>query len=180
MILCDNKYKYGSFFLAGKENLENIEKGKFINLSKVSPKKIKNVLFIRIKEYEILNDSKEIENIKDITYKDGIFNDGEIDVFVKIEEKPKTEEKIEEVKNSNIQSEEESFTSLKQLTTFSTDFIIFICVTKKSKIKTFETRNNNMNTSNQRKFFYFILLDRDGNDMQCLVIIKQLINSMTL
>ena len=170
MTLCDNKYKYGAFFLAGKENLENLEKGKFIHLSEVSPKKIKNSFFIRIKEYEILSDSKEIENVKDITYKDGNFFDGEIDIFGEeggVEEKPKTEEKIEEVKNSNIPLEEDAYTSLKQLTTFSRDFIIFIRVTKKSEIKTFETRNNNMNSSNQGKLFYFIVLDRDGNEMQC-------------
>jgi replication factor A1 len=61
---------------------------------------------------------------------------------------------------------EDAYTSLKQLTTFSRDFIIFVRVTKKSEIKTFETRNNNMGSS-QGKLFYFIVLDRDGNEMQC-------------
>ena len=62
---------------------------------------------------------------------------------------------------------EDAYTSLKQLTTFSRDFIIFIRVTKKSEIKTFETRNNSMGTGSQGKLFYFIVLDRDGNEMQC-------------
>ena len=172
MTLCDNEYKYGSFFLACTEKVENIEKGNIIHLKEVSPKKIKAAFFIRIKEYEILEESAEIENTKDINYNDGIFKDGEgNDIFEKREKVEKLEkvtipEKIEE-KDSNIPMEEDAYTSLKQLTTFSRDFIIFIRVTKKSEIKTFETRNNNMNSSNQGKLFYFIVLDRDGNEMQC-------------
>ena len=190
MTLCDDQYKYSSFFLAAKENLDNLEKGKFIHLTEISNKIIKNNLFIRLKEYEILSDSKEIENVKDITYKDGIFREGEIDIFAEednilqekpitqdnpteekknniLQKKPTTQGNPTEEKESNIPLEEDAYTSLKQLTTFSRDFIIFIRVTKKSEIKTFETRNNNMNSSNQGKLFYFMVLDRDGNEMQC-------------
>jgi hypothetical protein len=103
MTLCDDQYKYSSFFLAAKENLDNLEKGKFIHLTEIANKKIKNNFFIRLKEYEILSDSKEIENVKDITYKDGIFKDGETDIFVEeddnLQEKLNTQEKtIEEKK----------------------------------------------------------------------------------
>jgi replication factor A1 len=153
--------------------VENLEKGKIIHIKEVSPKKIKASFFIRIKDYEILEKSAEIENSKDINYNDGIFKDGEgNDIFETKEEKvEKAEniiipEKIEE-KNNTIPMEEDAYTSLKQLTTFSRDFIIFVRVTKKSEIKIFETRNNNMNSSNQGKLFYFIVLDRDGNEMQC-------------
>ena len=173
MTLCDNEYKYCSFFLACTEKVENLEKGKIIHIKEVSPKKIKASFFIRIKDYEILEKSAEIENAKDINYNDGIFKDGEgNDIFETKEEKvEKAEniiipEKIEE-KNNTIPMEEDAYTSLKQLTTFSRDFIIFVRVTKKSEIKIFETRNNNMNSSNQGKLFYFIVLDRDGNEMQC-------------
>ena len=173
MTLCDNEYKYCSFFLACTEKVENFEKGKIIHIKEVSPKKIKASFFIRIKDYEILEKSAEIENAKDINYNDGIFKDGEgNDIFETKEEKvEKAEniiipEKIEE-KNNTIPMEEDAYTSLKQLTTFSRDFIIFVRVTKKSEIKIFETRNNNMNSSNQGKLFYFIVLDRDGNEMQC-------------
>ena len=171
MTLCDDQYKYSSFFLAAKENLDNLEKGKFMHLTEISNKKIKNNFFIRLKEYEILSDSKEIENVKDITYKDGIFKDGETDIFAEeddnLQEKLNNQEKTIEEKKSIIPLEEDAYTSLKQLTTFSRDFIIFIRVTKKSEIKVFETRNNNMNSSNQGKLFYFMVLDRDGNEMQC-------------
>ena len=168
MTLCDNEFKYSSFFLACTEKVEKLERGKIIHLNEVSPKKIKTSFFIRLKEYEILDDTPEIGNVKDITYEEGIFKDGEgNDIFEKKIEKTKTPVKITEEGNTNIPMEEDAYTSLKQLTTFSRDFIIFIRVTKKSEIKTFETRNNNMNSSNQGKLFYFIVLDRDGNEMQC-------------
>ena len=155
------------FFLACTETVENLEKGRIIHLTEVSPKPIKSSLYIRIKKYEILDDTFEIGNVKDIKEKEGVFKDPEgNNIFG---EKPqnllKTNEKEKE--NTDIPMAEDAYTSLKQLTTFSRDFIIFVRVTKKSEIKTFETRNNNMNSSNQGKLFYFIVLDRDGNEMQC-------------
>ena len=173
MTLCDNEYKYSSFFIASTEKIENLQKGKTIHLKEVSPKKIKTNFFIRLKDFEILEKSlPEIENAKQIKEEDGIFKDEEgNNIFENknIEDKKnlekKTQNKVDE--NSNIPMEEDAYTSLKQLTTFSRDFIIFVRVTKKSEIKTFETRNNNMNNLNQGKLFYFIVLDRDGNEMQC-------------
>jgi replication factor A1 len=167
MVLCDNEYKYNFFFLACTETVENLEKGRIIHLTEVSPKPIKSSLYIRIKKYEILDDTFEIGNVKDIKEKEGVFKDPEgNNIFG---EKPqnllKTNEKEKE--STDIPMAEDAYTSLKQLTTFSRDFIIFVRVTKKSEIKTFETRNNNMNSSNQGKLFYFIVLDRDGNEMQC-------------
>ena len=172
MTLCDNKYKFGSFFLAMMEGEQPVEKGKIIHLKEVSPKIIKNNLFIRIKKYEILDESVEIEDVKDIKEVNGIFKDEEgNDIFAKKEEneeKPKSSDiKMNEDNNSNIPMEEDAYTSLKQLTTFSRDFIIFVRVTKKSEIKVFETRNSSISGSNQGKLFYFIVLDRDGNEMQC-------------
>ena len=61
------------------------------------------------------------------------------------------------------------YTLLKELTTFSRDFIIFVRIIKKSEIKIFETRNiNNINIlTGQGKLFYFIVLDKEGTEMQC-------------
>ena len=169
--LCDNKYKYNSFFLSGLEEEDHLEKGKIIHLKEVSPKRIKTNLFIRIKKYNVLNDSIEIGKVKDLKLENGIFRDEEgNDIFEKkeeSEEKPKTLEKKMDEEISNIPMTEDAYTSLKQLTTFSRDFIIFVRVTKKSEIKVFETRNSSVNGTNQGKLFYFIVLDRDGNEMQC-------------
>ena len=165
MSLCDNEYKFNSFFLASNENMENLKKGKIIQLNEISTKKIKSSLFIRLKEFEILDDSPEIGNVKDIKEVNGIFQDEEgNNIFDK---KEQIMEPIINENNSNIPLEADAYTSLKQLTTFSRDFIIFVRVTKKSEIKVYETRNNNMNSINHGKLFYFIVLDKDGNEMQC-------------
>ena len=72
------------------------------------------------------------------------------------------------IKNEN-QNNKKYYTLLKELTTFSRDFIIFVRIIKKSEIKIFETRNvNNANIlTGQGKLFYFIVLDKEGNEMQC-------------
>jgi len=77
------------------------------------------------------------------------------------------------IKKNNINNNEINkkyiYTSLKELTTFSRNFIIFVRIIKKSEIKIFETRNtNNANIlTGQGKLFYFIVLDKEGNEMQC-------------
>ena len=48
------------------------------------------------------------------------------------------------------------YTSLKQLTTFSRDFIIFVRILKKSEIKVFNT--NNLNNPIDKVENFFILL----------------------
>ena len=158
MALCDQEYKFNSFFLASNEDIPDLKEGKIIHLKEVSPKKIKNSIFIRIKEYSILGESLEIPEVKEIKLED-------------LENSQTKEMDIEKKDTKNEETSkplsEDAYTSLKQLTTFSRDFIILIRVTKKSEIKTFETRNNNMGTGSQGKLFYFIVLDRDGNEMQC-------------
>ena len=152
--LCDQDYKFNSFFLASNESIPEIEEGKLIHIKEISPRKIKNSTFIRIKEYELIGEPLEIKEVKDIKIED----------LDKVENIPKKEIVNE---GSPMPLSEDAYTSLKQLTTFSRDFMILIRVTKKSEIKTFETRNNNMGTQSQGKLFYFIVLDRDGNEMQC-------------
>ena len=161
MALCDDEYKYNSFFLACNGTIENIDKGKIIHIKEISPKKIKTQFFIRLKEYEILeNPASETGNVKEIKEKDDNFEDEQgNDIFSTKEEKSSLNNDINKNKNENTNEnssmpmEEDAYTSLKQLTTFSRDFIIFVRVTKKSEIKTFETRNNNMNNSSQENYF---------------------------
>ena len=158
MALCDQEYKFNSFFLATSEGVPDLKEGKIIHLTEVSPKKIKNSTFIRIKEYSILGEPLEIPEVKEVKMED--FENSQ-PKEMEIEKKDtKTEETSKPLS-------EDAYTSLKQLTTFSRDFIILIRVTKKSEIKNFETRNNSMGTGSQGKLFYFIVLDRDGNEMQC-------------
>ena len=164
MSLCDLDYKLNSFFLASDKDIPDLQEGKLIHIKEVSPKKIKNSTFIRIKEYDILGDPLSLPEVKEIKIEDFPFSEKKENDDVKMSSPEKIERKSEE---GSMPLSEDAYTSLKQLTTFSRDFIIFIRVTKKSEIKTFETRNNSMGTGSQGKLFYFIVLDRDGNEMQC-------------
>ena len=164
MSLCDLDYKLNSFFLASDKDIPDLQEGKVIHIKEVSPKKIKNSTFIRIKEYDILGDPLSLPEVKEIKIEDFPFSKKKENDDVKMSSPMEIETKSEE---GSMPLSEDAYTSLKQLTTFSRDFIIFIRVTKKSEIKTFETRNNSMGTGSQGKLFYFIVLDRDGNEMQC-------------
>jgi replication factor A1 len=164
MSLCDLDYKLNSFFLASDKDIPDLQEGKLIHIKEVSPKKIKNSTFIRIKEYDILGDPLSLPEVKEIKIEDFPFSKKKENDDVKMSSPMEIETKSEE---GSMPLSEDAYTSLKQLTTFSRDFIIFIRVTKKSEIKTFETRNNSMGTGSQGKLFYFIVLDRDGNEMQC-------------
>ena len=164
MSLCDLDYKLNSFFLASDKDIPDLQEGKLIHIKEVSPKKIKNSTFIRIKEYDILGDPLSLPEVKEIKIEDFPFSKKKENDDVKMPSPMEIETKSEE---GSMPLSEDAYTSLKQLTTFSRDFIIFIRVTKKSEIKTFETRNNSMGTGSQGKLFYFIVLDRDGNEMQC-------------
>ena len=162
--LCDQDYKLNSFFLASDKDIPDLKEGTLIHLKEVTPKKIKNSTFIRIKEYEIIGDPQDLPEVKEIKMEDFPFSDKKEKSESKNFSPEKTDSKNED---SSLPLSDDAYTSLKQLTTFSRDFIIFVRVTKKSEIKTFETKNNNMGTSSQGKLFYFIVLDRDGNEMQC-------------
>ena len=164
MSLCDLDYKLNSFFLASDKDIPDLQEGKLIHIKEVSPKKIKNSTFIRIKEYDILGDPLSLPEVKEIKIEDFPFSKKKENDDVKMSSPMEIETKSEE---GSMPLSEDAYTSLKQLTTFSRDFIIFIRVTKKSEIKTFETRNNSIGTGSQGKLFYFIVLDRDGNEMQC-------------
>ena len=162
--LCDQDYKLNSFFLASDKDIPDLKEGTLIHLKEVTPKKIKKSTFIRIKEYEIIGEPQDLPEVKEIKMEDFPFSDKKEKSESKNFSPEKTDSKNED---SSLPLSDDAYTSLKQLTTFSRDFIIFVRVTKKSEIKTFETKNNNMGTSSQGKLFYFIVLDRDGNEMQC-------------
>ena len=162
--LCDQDYKLNSFFLASDKDIPDLKEGTLIHLKEVTPKKIKNTTFIRIKEYEIIGEPQDLPEVKEIKMEDFPFSEKKEKSESKNFSPEKTESKNED---SSMPLSDDAYTSLKQLTTFSRDFIIFVRVTKKSEIKTFETKNNNMGNSSQGKLFYFIVLDRDGNEMQC-------------
>ena len=164
MSLCDQESKFNSFFLASNEDIPGLKEGKLIHLKEISPKKIKNSMFIRIKEYELISEPFELKEVKEIKLED--ITQEENKIITNGEKEINSEKKEMEIEETPVTLSEDAYTSLKQLTTFSRDFIIFVRVTKKSEIKTFETRNNNMGSS-QGKLFYFIVLDRDGNEMQC-------------
>ena len=164
MSLCDQESKFNSFFLASNEDIPGLKEGKLIHLKEISPKKIKNSMFIRIKEYELISEPFELKEVKEIKLED--ITPEENKIITNGEKEINSEKKEMEIDETPVTLSEDAYTSLKQLTTFSRDFIIFVRVTKKSEIKTFETRNNNMGSS-QGKLFYFIVLDRDGNEMQC-------------
>ena len=164
MSLCDQEYKLNSFFLASDKDIPDLKEGKLLHIKEVSPKKIKNSTFIRIKEYEILGEPLTLPDVKEIKIEDFPFSEKKEKEEIKNSSSEKKETKTEE---GSMPLSEDAYTSLKQLTTFSRDFIIFVRVTKKSEIKTFETRNNSMGQGSQGKLFYFIVLDRDDNEMQC-------------
>lgn len=130
---------------------DNIEEISNINIEKVKNKKL------------ILDFDNVIKILKELkTYK-------------KIINKKTIKKKQNNIKISNdkeeINNEEKKviYTSIKELTTFSRDFILLVRIIKKSEIKVFETRNtNNSNIlTGQGKLFYFIVQDQEGNEMQC-------------
>ena len=157
MSLCDQDFKFNSFFLASNESIPELKEGKIIHIKEVSPRKIKNSIFSRIKDFNLLDSILPLNEVKEIKLED---------LNKPKQDSAKKKEMSIENEDSSLPLAEDAYTSLKQLTTFSRDFIILIRVTKKSEIKTFESRSNAMGT-NQGKLFYFIVLDRDGNEMQC-------------
>ena len=193
--LNDDKYKYGHFILMENEISSRLKSGDINNLKKIISKRVQSGLYIMIKELSIISSqSNNLPNVKMIIEKNNCFIDENgknveeskkniKENNKKIQDKKKeiksyvlNFDKIIEVlndftinKNKVINKGKKYYTLLKELTTFSRDFIIFVRIIKKSEIKVFETRN--INDSNiltgQGKLFYFTVLDKEGNEMQC-------------
>ena len=58
MSLSDQDYKCNSFFLASNESIPELKEGKIIHIKSISPRKLKNSTFIRIKDYELATNLK--------------------------------------------------------------------------------------------------------------------------
>ena len=172
--LCDNKYGFDGFLLNNPNNLEDLQKGKKIILKKITKKSIGDKLFIVLKDYEINSENPiDISEIKLLKQKNGNFLDDKENIILNFSNKNENQNNTRitpQNKNQNynnindVPMDEDAYTSLRQLTTFSNNFIILVRVTKKSEIKTFQGKNGN---GSQGKLFYFIVLDMDDNEMQC-------------
>ena len=143
----DKTLKYNGFLFTQINPNEDLKENSLINVELISPRlysRNQSRVFV-IKKYKILFEDLEINNLPEAT----LYKEENNDIIIT---NNNTETKFDD--SAMI------YTSLKQLTTFSRDFIIFVRILKKSEIKVFNTRQSG-------KFFYFIVLDKDENEMQC-------------
>ena len=143
----DKIFKYNGFLFTQINPNEDLKENSLINVELISPRlysRNQSRVFV-IKKYKILFEDLEMNNLPEAT----LYKEENNDIIIT---NNNTETKFDD--SAMI------YTSLKQLTTFSRDFIIFVRILKKSEIKVFNTRQSG-------KFFYFIVLDKDENEMQC-------------
>ena len=143
----DKTLKYNGFLFTQINPNEDLKENSLINVELISPRlysRNQSRVFV-IKKYKILFEDLEMNNLPEAT----LYKEENNDIIIT---NKNTETKYDD--------SELMYTSLKQLTTFSRDFIIFVRILKKSEIKVFNTRQSG-------KFFYFIVLDKDENEMQC-------------
>ena len=162
--LCDNIYKFTGFIIADHLNSTTLKKGDLINIQKIIPKKVKAGFYIIIRDYNIIeNNLISLSTTSTLKEKNGNFLDEAGNIIIRNNSCPILSDYF-----SDDDLEEVVYTPLKQLTTFSRDFVILVRILKKSEIKFFETRNNNnSNNGSQGKLFYFMVLDKEDNEMQC-------------
>ncbi len=143
----DKTLKYNGFLFTQINPNEDLKENSLINVELISPRlysRNQSRVFV-IKKYKILFEDLEMNNLPEAT----LYKEENNEILIT---NNNTETKYDD--------SEMIYTSLKQLTTFSRDFIIFVRILKKSEIKVFNTRQSG-------KFFYFIVLDKDENEMQC-------------
>ena len=143
----DKTLKYNGFLFTQINPNEDLKENSLINVELISPRlysRNQSRVFV-IKKYKILFEDLEMNNLPEAT----LYKEENNEIIIT---NNNTETKYDD--------SELMYTSLKQLTTFSRDFIIFVRILKKSEIKVFNTRQSG-------KFFYFIVLDKDENEMQC-------------
>ena len=148
-ILRDKISKYNGFLFSEINQKENLQNNTLIKIEMITPRITSmnpSRVFI-IKKYNIIYENININNLPEAKL---IKDDNN------------------EIINNNNNNDFQMYTSLKQLTTFSRDFIIYVRILKKSTIKIFNS-NNNINNPNKHtgKLFTFIVLDKDENEMQC-------------
>ena len=169
----DKSLKYNGFLFTNIIPNEEPKENSLINVKSISPRYISNNLnkvFI-IKKYKIILQYFNIDILpKAISFKElndttnqnnNINNNHNNDIIIDIKNDDNDYKNIK-----NISKDTPIYTSLNQLTTFSKDFIIYVRILKKSDIKLFNS--NNLNNRQVGKYFYFIVLDIDGNEMQCI------------
>ena len=169
----DKSLKYNGFLFTNIIPNEEPKENSLINVKSISPRYISNNLnkvFI-IKKYKIILQYFNIDILpKAISFKElndttnqnnNINNNHNNDIIIDIKNDDNDYKNIK-----SISKETPIYTSLNQLTTFSKDFIIYVRILKKSDIKLFNS--NNLNNRQVGKYFYFIVLDIDGNEMQCI------------
>ena len=148
-ILRDKISKYNGFLFSEINQKENLQNNTLIKIEMITPRITSmnpSRVFI-IKKYNTIYENININNLPEAKL---IKDDNN------------------EIIHYNNNNDFPMYTSLKQLTTFSRDFIIYVRILKKSSIKIFNS-NNNMNNPNKHtgKLFSFIVLDKDENEMQC-------------
>lgn len=167
LTLRDSKSKYNGFLIVPSDGSEEFIEKRLINVKSVMPKKMpkQSSRVFMIKVYSILPEIFEVQSpallIKDnegiLTYEDGTHISPQHD---EVEMIPTSLSHPPPPSESGIHSEE-TYTTLKFLTTFSRNFNILVRVTKKSEIKHFTQTGKK-----EGKLFYFIVLDKDGSEMQ--------------
>ena len=148
-ILRDKISKYNGFLFSEINQKENLQNNTLIKIEIITPRITSmnpSRVFI-IKKYNTIYENININNLPEAKL---IKDDNN------------------EIIHYNNNNDFPMYTSLKQLTTFSRDFIIYVRILKKSTIKIFNS-NNNINNPNKHsgKLFSFIVLDKDENEMQC-------------
>ena len=162
--LRDKNCKYNGFLFTELNPNEELNENTLINIEIISPRifsKNQSRIFL-VKKYKIISEDFNINFLPEpilIKEENGIIfssNNNNID------------NNINNNNNDNslkYNDEMLMYTSLKHLTTFSRDFLIYVRIIRKSEIKVFNS--NNLNNPKSGKLFYFIILDKDENEMQC-------------
>ena len=160
--LRDKNCKYNGFLFTELNPNEELNENTLINIEIISPRifsKNQSRIFL-VKKYKIISEEFNINFLPEpilIKEENGIIfssNHNNID---------------NNINNNNIDNslkyndEMLMYTSLKHLTTFSRDFLIYVRIIRKSEIKVFNS--NNLNNPKSGKLFYFIILDKDENEM---------------
>ena len=179
--LTDGNISYNKFLFCKEEGSPEIEIGQIIKIKKILPLILSNNpdrVFL-IKEFQIIKKEKIIKNypfIKDNNNLENIEkeNEKQNNSNINIENIPK---KISDsYSNNSLIFEDESFTEnisnnmkeqdisknyipLKQITTFTRDFTIYVRIISKSEIKRFNKNRTGM-------LFTFIVKDEEGSTMQ--------------
>ena len=167
--------KYNGFLIIETNNNQNLKENSLINVELISPRYYstsQSRVFI-IKKYKVLFEDLDVSTLPEATLiqeenidflSHNLSNNNNINNYIS----NNIDNSICNRISNNLDDHIPKYTSLKQLTTFSKDFIIYVRIIQKSEIKVFNSNNNIKNPSRSNgKLFNFIVLDKDENEMQC-------------